>query len=130
MDLFFLSVTYQIIMHVFGGLGEAFTHGPCGFVVSVLFWRHAMVAATGLFPLKIWLGNQRVRTDGYLLLQIVRGKVGQHFPESQKWMEALVLLQCDGSEGESFYDNLADLPSFAEQQARLSSQLLRPQRPL
>lgn len=133
MDVIFLCLVYQVITQLFGGLGEAWTHGPFGLVLSVLFCRHAIEAGHGLVPLKFCLGNQQTWTDGYWIVRLLTGSKAaiQQLAEGSDWMKTLESLQREDSEGRLFQratletgERLADLPGYSEQQAVLSSRLL------
>lgn len=130
MDVLFLSLLYQVIARAFGGLGEAWTHGPCGIVLAIGFWRHAIAAGHGLVPLSFWVDNQPTWTDGYWIVRLLTGSrtAIEQLASATQMIEWLNLSPSDmGPKGQT-PEGSDNLPSFEEQKAVLNSQLLRPQR--
>jgi hypothetical protein len=132
-DALILWSAYQLILYSFGGLAAAFVHGAGGLIASVLFWFTAMSAVGGLIPQTVWIGGNKLRSDGYLLFQLcISSHVGPAgFPLNPNWKEALELFQ-SSSPQTAFLDTgsfCAGEPSacskaFRQQQARLGSRLL------
>ncbi len=66
-----LYIAYKFAIQNFGGLVAAFLQNVGGLVLFALFWLTAVSAATGLVPHKVYLGAQRLHTDGYWLLHLL-----------------------------------------------------------
>jgi Zn-dependent protease len=125
-NLIILLATYQLIMHVFGGVVAALGQGPGGLMAFALFWWMALATVGGLIPHKIRLDRQEIWNDGYWLLRLWTG-FGADVTElarNSNWREYLDLLQSDGPRGVVPLEPSSSR-TLQEQRELLSSRLLR-----
>ena len=133
-DMLVLWSAYRLIIHTFGSLAVAFAHGTGGLLVSVLFWTTLVSAVSGLVPHMVWIGNNRMWSDGYLLLRLwTASREGiSELASHPDWRRALELLQSEHPRQEissevidsEAHEYLDTLQAFQQQQARLGSPLL------
>jgi hypothetical protein len=132
MDAVLIWSVYCLSSRAYGGLVEAFVSGPGVLTVIVLFWFTVMSAASGLIPHRVWVGGNKMLTDGALLLQILVPRLGTaRIGFASDSSQALALLQSESrqplvgnSEAAERRKGRAASPTFEEQRARLASRIL------
>jgi len=106
-----------------------------GMLGVLLFWNTALSAAGGLIPHAVWLGERKLQTDGYLLLQLLlpaRLKSGPVTFTPDR-ADALAFFESTphpdrlspGTVASSPREAGAESIIFRQQQRRLASRLLR-----
>ena len=134
-DFILLFVSYRLITRAFGGLDTAFAGSRIGLFAVAFFWWTAFSAIGGLVPLRIWMGDRRMWTDGYWLLRLwtaSRERIAE-FAVSHDWRRGLEMLENDirkkrtdvlpAELPECAARRNEDVPNFQQLQARLASRL-------
>jgi hypothetical protein len=133
-DAFVVWSGYIFLTRVFGQLGAAFRDGANGVTLSALFCLIALSAIGNLVPHTVWLGNQKVWTDGYWLFRLLttsRERIEELiFNDYYKTtLELLRTVHAQGSRPAKAVPNTPKqsgphpVSTFRDQKARLASRL-------
>ena len=122
---------YELIARFYGGLVNAYDHGPVGLTVFGLFWWTVLSALNGLIPHKMRISYREIWTDGYSILCLCTAS-SEEIAKLARAIDperAIEMLRSNAhpsqpqeSDGPDL-DSARSLQNFREQQSRLNSRL-------